>query len=75
MDRHFGEKNNKFDPGLAIIDQYTASIGCPSPLQVTGVEHEMRELLSEVAREKRNMETKFQKLLRAFQEVRLYSSD
>ncbi len=50
-------------------------IRCPSPLQVTEVEHEMRELLSEVAREKRNMETKFQKLLRAFQEVRLDSSD
>ncbi len=58
-----------------MIDQYTADIGCPSLLQVTGVEHEMRELLSEVAREKRNMETKFQKLLRAFQEVRLDSSD
>ena len=31
----------------------------------------MREVLSEVSREKKNMETKFQKLLRAFQELRL----
>ncbi len=34
----------------------------------------MRELLSDVTREKRNTETKFQKLLRAFQEVRLLDS-
>ncbi len=34
----------------------------------------MRELLSDMAREKRTMETKFQKLSKAFQEVQLLDS-
>jgi len=33
------------------------------------VEAEMRELLTEMASEKKNMETKFEKLSKAFQEV------
>jgi len=36
---------------------------------VLTVEAEMRELLAEMAREKRNMETKFEKLSKAFQEL------
>ena len=47
-----------------------ASDGSSSVLpQVPAVEAEMRELLSEVAREKKAMETKFQRLSRAFQEL------
>ena len=38
-------------------------------LQVLAVEAEMRELLSEVAREKQGMEAKFQRLSRAFQDL------
>ena len=38
-------------------------------IQVLAVEEEMRELLKEMAAEKRNMETKLQKLSQAFQEL------
>ena len=37
--------------------------------QVFAVEEEMRELLKEMAAEKRKMETKLQKLSQAFQEL------
>ena len=38
-------------------------------IQVLVVEEEMRELLKEVAAERRSMETKLQKLSLAFQEI------
>ena len=38
-------------------------------IQVLAVEEEMRELLKEMAAEKRKMETKLQKLSQAFQEL------
>ena len=45
----------------------TTSTSCI--IQVLAVEEEMRELLKEMAAEKRNMETKLQKLSQAFQEL------
>jgi hypothetical protein len=38
-------------------------------MQVLAVEEEMRELLKEMAVEKKNMEAKLQKLSQAFQEI------
>ena len=43
--------------------------GCDILLQVLGVEEEMRELLQEIAIERKNMETKFSKLSNVLQDL------